>query len=135
MTARWGRNSRTMSSIVAKCRSISISCGASYTILVKPRSVGLELDPDAAGVPEHLGDGFVETEHEAALPAAGALREVMQAAAERDSSDMTSTWNGGRGFRLFMRRRKPERFRNSAPEMPSSLYTCSSATVQPLRVA
>jgi hypothetical protein len=44
--------------------------------------VGLELDPDAAGVPEHLGDGFVETEHEAALPAAGALREVMQAAAE-----------------------------------------------------
>ena len=29
-------------------------------------------------------------------------------------------WNGGRGFSAFIRRRKPGRFANSAPEMPSS---------------
>ena len=48
---------------------------------------------------------------------------------------MISTSNGGRGFSAFISRRKPGRLANSAPEMPLSLYMCSSATAQPLFVA
>ena len=40
--------------------------------------------------------------------------------------------NGARGVRLFIKRRNPGRFVNSAPEMPSSTKTEASSTVQPL---
>ena len=39
------------------------------------------------------------------------------------------------GFMAFIRRRNPGRFRDSAPEIPSSAYTCSSATAHPFATA
>ena len=53
----------------------------------------------------------------------------------RDSSDMISTWNGGRGFSAFIRRRALAACVNSAPLIPSSMKTDESSTVQPLRAA
>ena len=53
----------------------------------------------------------------------------------RDSSDMISTWNGGRGFSEAMSRTNPGQFANSAPLIPSSTKSHVSGPVQPLRVA
>ena len=47
----------------------------------------------------------------------------------RDSSDITSTLKGARGFSAFISRKKPGRFANSAPLMPSSKYTYASSAI------